>query len=82
MAKGTCEMIRSKWNAAIDEYVSLGTDRRSAHEIIQAAKVGPTLGVYFRTCYASRCSVKETESFKMKTCSVCNAVCRIISESA
>ncbi|KIM41985.1 hypothetical protein M413DRAFT_445175 [Hebeloma cylindrosporum] len=64
---------QSNWNAAIDEYISLGVDPRSTAEIERQAKIGTWGGSLIKECESDECTNLETDPGveKMLQCSKC-----------
>ncbi|KAJ7640799.1 hypothetical protein DFH06DRAFT_1215271 [Mycena polygramma] len=62
----------SKWNQAVDDYITSGVDHRGRRVIENAAKIGSTGGPLFRRCEANGCAnVEGRESVKLLLCSGC-----------
>ncbi|KAF9475605.1 hypothetical protein BDN70DRAFT_232209 [Pholiota conissans] len=61
------------WNALIDEYIALGTDKRSTFDIERAAKIGVRAGALIRTCEGEGCSKVERKDIDaLKNCAKCH----------
>ncbi|KAJ6473641.1 hypothetical protein C8R47DRAFT_1145096 [Mycena vitilis] len=62
----------SKWNQAVDDYITSGVDYRGRRIIENAAKIGSTGGPLFRRCEANGCpNVEGRESVQLLLCSGC-----------
>lgn len=64
-------ILTGRWNAAVDEYIALGTDRRSALEIEQAAKFNVSFGPLWKQCERLECDELEYPGRTMKCCTGC-----------
>ncbi|KAH9928402.1 uncharacterized protein B0H18DRAFT_1001147, partial [Fomitopsis serialis] len=69
--KNLVKTLSDNWNAAVDEYIALGTDSRSVLEIEQAAKFDSDFGPMWKSCEAPGCTAIERPGVKMKCCSGC-----------
>lgn len=62
------------WNRTIDEYISLGLDKRPKSEIERAAKIGRSHGALYRKCEGANCEKQEGQDVKLVCCSKCKIV--------
>jgi len=70
--KEACITAQTKWNHAIDTYISLGSDKRPRAEIERATKIGRSNGALYRTCEGVNCSKLEGKDIdKLVCCSKC-----------
>lgn len=73
--KETCVEVQTRWNHAIDEYISHGTDKRQKIEIERAAKIGRSLGALYKKCEGVNCERQEGKDIdKLVCCSKCKIV--------
>ncbi|KAF7347489.1 hypothetical protein MVEN_01505100 [Mycena venus] len=71
-SKHYCRQRQKEWNAAVDKYITAGTDPRPRSEIEAAAKVGISLGAMYRACEADGCDKVEGRDIeKVATCARC-----------
>ena len=75
LSKNDGKILSGYWNAAVDEYIVLGADHRSALEIEQAAKLDPDFGPLWKHCEASGCNELGHPGLKMKACAGCKRAC-------
>jgi hypothetical protein len=75
MTKGDCLEVQALWNEAVDEYISLGKDKRSKEVIERAAKIGQSNGALYRVCEGVACNNFEgCGGTKLRLCSRCKIV--------
>ncbi|KAF9471245.1 hypothetical protein BDN70DRAFT_901489, partial [Pholiota conissans] len=66
------EECQQRWNALIDEYITLGVDYRSKFEIERAAKIGVRAGALVRKCEGQGCwKVERRDVEALKICAKC-----------
>ncbi|KII86006.1 hypothetical protein PLICRDRAFT_178304 [Plicaturopsis crispa FD-325 SS-3] len=71
-SKFTCAKWKEQWNAAVDEYIDLGTDPRPREDIERASKIGLSGGALYRKCEGVGCTRAEgRDSANFNVCSKC-----------
>lgn len=70
------------WNDTVDHYIRSGLDDRPKKEIERAAKIGPSNGALYRTCYGENCTVTEGRDVqKLEKCGNCRIVRRHVGKT-
>ncbi|PCH42474.1 hypothetical protein WOLCODRAFT_71695 [Wolfiporia cocos MD-104 SS10] len=75
MPKFACKDLMSKWNAAVDQYIGLGTDGQSRAAIELEAKIGLDGGPVHKHCEATGCgNVDGVGGTTLKCCGACKRI--------
>ncbi|EMD34184.1 hypothetical protein CERSUDRAFT_98113 [Gelatoporia subvermispora B] len=74
-SKVFCKTLADKWNKAIDDYISRGSDTagRPPKEIAMAAKVNENGGALYMRCEADGCTIRTDDNI-LRECSRCKGI--------